>query len=51
VPFEGSVEFLRRAAAQELELRLYRDGDHRDPTDRDRLAEAALDFFERHRDR
>lgn len=46
---DGSVEFVRRAALPEIELRLLKDGDHRLTAYREPIAEAACEFFARHR--
>jgi len=48
VPYAGSVAFIEHAAFPHIELRLFKDGDHRLLTYRDEIAEAACAFFERH---
>jgi uncharacterized protein len=48
VPYTGSVAFLARAACPEMELRLYKDGDHRLLAYREEMAEAACHFFSRY---
>jgi pimeloyl-ACP methyl ester carboxylesterase len=47
VPFGGSVDFVTRTAAQPLELRLFRDGDHRNPLPPQDLAAVTAAFFAR----
>jgi alpha-beta hydrolase superfamily lysophospholipase len=47
VPYQESLAFVQMAAGTELELRLYRDGDHRLLARKDEMAEAACRFFER----
>jgi pimeloyl-ACP methyl ester carboxylesterase len=45
VPLSHSLSFLERAAYPAIELRIYRDGDHRLLAYRTEMAEAACDFF------
>ena len=47
VPCEGSLEFVRRTAAADVELRVYKAGDHRLSALKEGVAEAACDFFAR----
>jgi pimeloyl-ACP methyl ester carboxylesterase len=48
VPAQVSIDFVSGVGVPAVELRLYADGDHRDPTDRDVLAAAVGDFFARY---
>ena len=48
VPYTGSVAFLERAAYPAMELRLYKDGDHRLLAYKEEMAEAACNFFARY---
>jgi len=48
VPYQQCIAFLERAAFPGIELRLYKDGDHRLLDYKDEIAEAACDFFARH---
>ncbi len=45
VPSAQSVEFLERATFADIELRLYKAGDHRLSAFKDDIAEAACEFF------
>lgn len=45
VPYTRVLAFLEQAANPQLELRLYKDGDHRLNDRREVMAEAACDFF------
>ena len=45
VPFGGSVAMLQQAAYPDMELRIYRDGDHRLLDYMDVIAESACEFF------
>lgn len=47
VPYSGSLEFLQRAAAPGVELRLYKTGDHRLTGYTEEVAEAACSFLAR----
>jgi pimeloyl-ACP methyl ester carboxylesterase len=47
VPYEGSVAFARQAASPKVELRLYKDGDHRLVDYKDEMAFSAHNFFVR----
>ena len=47
VPFSRSIAFIEQAACSNLELRLYKDGDHRLVDRKDEMAESACLFFER----
>jgi alpha-beta hydrolase superfamily lysophospholipase len=47
VPFTQSLNFVERAAYPEIELRLYKNGDHRLLALKDEMAEAACEFFAR----
>jgi alpha-beta hydrolase superfamily lysophospholipase len=47
VPYRQSIEFLERAACPHMELRLYKDGDHRLLAYRDEMADTACAFFAR----
>lgn len=47
VPAEESLAFFRAAACPRLELRLYRDGDHRLTAYKDEIAAEAVRFFDR----
>ncbi len=47
VPYTTSLDFFEKAACPAIELRLYKDGDHRLLSYRDELAEAACEFFAR----
>jgi alpha-beta hydrolase superfamily lysophospholipase len=49
VPHTRIVAFVEQAASAHLELRLYKDGDHRLNDYREVMAEAACDFFARWR--
>jgi uncharacterized protein len=48
VPLSQSLAFLERAAFPEIELHIYKDGDHRLLRYKDEMAEAAGRFFARH---
>ncbi|HMP60585.1 MAG TPA: alpha/beta fold hydrolase [Gemmatales bacterium] len=48
VSWERSVAFMREAANAHLELRLYKDGDHRLVEDKEEMAEAACELFARY---
>ena len=48
VPYRDSLTFVEGIASGEIEIRLYRDGDHRLMTRADEMAEAACTFFARH---
>src|SRR5262249_31686562 len=45
VPAAGSLGFIEKAVYPDLELRLYKAGDHRLLAQKDEMAEAACDFF------
>jgi alpha-beta hydrolase superfamily lysophospholipase len=47
VPLAHSMSLLERAAFPRMELRLYKDGDHRLMAYKDEMAEAACEFFSR----
>jgi hypothetical protein len=47
VAYQESLAFVQRAAGTDLELRLYRNGDHRLLERKDEMAEAACAFFGR----
>jgi pimeloyl-ACP methyl ester carboxylesterase len=47
VPYEGSMRFVQSAPGPRLELRLYKDGDHRLVERCPEMAEAACEFFSR----
>lgn len=47
VPYTRSVAFVERAAGPHLELRLYKDGDHRLVDRKEEMAESACAFFAR----
>ncbi len=47
VPYTRSLAFIEQAADPRLELRLYKDGDHRLVDRKQEMAEAASGFFER----
>jgi pimeloyl-ACP methyl ester carboxylesterase len=46
VPYQQSVEFVTAARYPSIELRLYKDGDHRLLKYKEEMAEAACEFFE-----
>ena len=48
VPYQESIAFLERAAYPEMELHLFKNGDHRLIAYRHEFAEAACEFFARH---
>lgn len=48
VPYSESLSFVERVNCPDVELRLYRHGDHRLLPFKDEIAEAACAFFERH---
>ena len=48
IPYTQSLAFVERAAHPNIELHLYKNGDHRLLAYRDEMAEAALAFFARH---
>ena len=48
VPYTESIAFLESATCPEMELRLYKNGDHRLLSYRHEMAEAACEFFARH---
>jgi pimeloyl-ACP methyl ester carboxylesterase len=45
VPYRQSIEFVERASYADIELRLYKNGDHRLLALKDEMAEAACVFF------
>ncbi len=45
IPYRQSMEFVERALYPDIELRLYKNGDHRLLEYKDAMAEAACDFF------
>jgi pimeloyl-ACP methyl ester carboxylesterase len=47
VPYRHTLEFLEQTTFPEIELRLFRDGDHRLSAYKDTIAEAACEFFSR----
>ena len=47
VPYEDSLELVRRSGFPEVELRLFKDGDHRLLALKDEMAEEACRFFAR----
>jgi dipeptidyl aminopeptidase/acylaminoacyl peptidase len=47
VPYSHSVYFVEQSAAASIELRLFKDGDHRLTAYRDVIAESACAFFAR----
>jgi dipeptidyl aminopeptidase/acylaminoacyl peptidase len=48
VPYMQSISFLQTARHADIELRLYKDGDHRLLKYKEEMAEAACSFFSRH---
>jgi uncharacterized protein len=48
VPVANTITFLERATHPSIELRIYKDGDHRLLDRKDEMAEAACDLFARH---
>ena len=48
VPYTESIDFAARCASWDVELRLFRDGDHRLNLHKAEMARAACDFFARH---
>jgi uncharacterized protein len=48
VPIADTIRFLERTAHPSMELRIYKDGDHRLLNRKDEMAEAACNFFARH---
>jgi alpha-beta hydrolase superfamily lysophospholipase len=51
VPYTDTIAFAERASHPGIELRLYKDGDHRLLTYKEEMAEAACGFFGRPRGR
>jgi pimeloyl-ACP methyl ester carboxylesterase len=47
VPYHGSLTFVERAAQADVELRLYKNGDHRLLAHSEEMAESACEFFAR----
>ena len=47
VPYEHSLALVRQAGCPHIELRLYKDGDHRLTAIKDEIAESACGFFAR----
>ena len=47
VPYAGTLDFLRDAAGSAVEVRLFKDGDHRLPACKDEIAAEAGRFFAR----
>ncbi len=47
VPYEHTLDFVQRARGHAIELRLYKDGDHRLVPHKDDIAESACAFFAR----
>lgn len=47
VPYAHSLEFVERTTFSEIELRLFKDGDHRLAAYKDVIAEGACHFFDR----
>ncbi len=47
VPADDSLDFLRRCSYPSIELRLFRDGDHRLTSHKNEIAAEAVRFFER----
>ncbi len=47
VPYTNSVAFLEKAVHPDMELRLFKNGDHRLLSYKDEMAEAACEFFAR----
>jgi pimeloyl-ACP methyl ester carboxylesterase len=47
VPWTDSLEFVQRSHCSDVELRLYKDGDHRLLARKDEMAEGACQFFGR----
>src|SRR6202022_687604 len=45
IPYQGSLQFAEGAAFDEIELRLFRNGDHRLTAWKDEIAESACRFF------
>jgi pimeloyl-ACP methyl ester carboxylesterase len=50
IPYTLSVSFVEQAACPQIELRLYKDGDHRLLAFKDEMAEAACSFLARWRE-
>lgn len=48
IPYNGSLSFVERAVHPALELRLFKDGDHRLTAFKDQIAEAACEFLALH---
>jgi len=49
VPYQVSLTFMEQAVCPHIELRLFKDGDHRLLAYKDELAESACNFFSRYR--
>jgi len=47
IPYQTSLAFVETAAYPNIELRLFKDGDHRLTAQKDEIAEGACAFFER----
>ena len=45
VPYQVSLTFMEQAVCPHIELRLFKDGDHRLLAYKDELAESACNFF------
>jgi pimeloyl-ACP methyl ester carboxylesterase len=46
VPYSGSLQFAARCVAADVEVRLFKSGDHRLNTEKEMIARAACDYFE-----